>query len=59
MIADVVNFAIAGIGFCYAAGRLIFYRGIAASMNTVMTENWTGRRNEDRGRNISDSTKDF
>jgi hypothetical protein len=38
MIADVVNFAIAGIGFCHAAGRLIFYKGIAASMNTVMTK---------------------
>jgi hypothetical protein len=59
MIADVVNFAIAGIGFCHAAGRLIFYKGITASMKTVMTENWTGRRNEDRGRNISASTEDF
>ena len=28
MIADMVNAAIAGIGFCHAAGRLIFYRGI-------------------------------
>jgi len=26
MIADVVNFAIMGIAFCHAAGRLILHR---------------------------------
>jgi hypothetical protein len=58
MIADVVNAAIAGIGFCQAAGRLIFYRGIKGS-NAVITENWVEPLSEHRERNISDSTKDL
>jgi hypothetical protein len=31
MIAEIVNAAIAGIGFCHAAGRLIFYREAKAA----------------------------
>ncbi|WP_157088097.1 hypothetical protein [Bradyrhizobium jicamae] len=57
MIADMVNAAIAGIGFCHAAGRLIFHRGIK-SRNAVITENWIEPPSEHRGRNISDSTRD-
>ncbi len=58
MIAEMVNAAIAGIGFCHAAGRLIFYRGIKGS-NAVITENWVEPLSEHRERNISDSTKDL
>jgi hypothetical protein len=58
MIADVVNAAIAGIGFCHAAGRLMFYKGIKAS-NAVITGKWVESLNDDRERNISDSTEDF
>lgn len=35
MIADVVNFAITGISFCHAAGHLIFYKGVTATMSTA------------------------
>jgi hypothetical protein len=58
MIAEMVNAAIAGIGFCHAAGRLIFYRGIKGS-NAVITENCVEPLSEHRERNISDSTKDL
>ena len=58
MIADVVNVAIAGIGFWHAAGRLIFHRGIRGG-NAVSTEKWVEPSSEDRERNISNSTKDF
>jgi len=37
VIADVVSYAIAGIGFIYAAGRLFVRKGFIPSMNTVMT----------------------
>lgn len=56
MIADVVNAAIMGIGFCHAAGHLIFYRGIRGG-NAVTTEEWVEPLSEHRERNISDSTK--
>ena len=42
MIADVVNYAVAGIGFLHAAGRLFVRKGF--SVNTVMTQNWIRRR---------------
>jgi hypothetical protein len=58
MIADMVNAAIAGIGFCHAAGRLIFYRGIKGS-NAVITDDWVEPLSEHRERNISDSTRDL
>ena len=51
MIADVVNHAIAGIGFLHAAGRLFIPKGF--SVNTVMTQNWIRWR----VRNISALTK--
>jgi len=58
MIADVVNAAIAGIGFCHAAGRLIFHRGIRGSA-AVTAEKWDEPLNEHRERNICDSTKEL
>jgi hypothetical protein len=51
MIADVVNFAVMGIAFCHAAGRLILHKGVARSMNTVRTQR--------RAWNISASAKDL
>jgi hypothetical protein len=57
MIADVVIFAIAGFDFCHAAGRLIIYKRLTASMNTVMSQNWTGRRYRYRARIFSALTK--
>jgi len=57
VIADVVNYAIAGIGFIHAVGRLFVSKGFTASVNTVMTQNWTRRRHQYRERNISALTK--
>ena len=37
MIADVVSYAIAGIGFIHAVGRSFVPKGFIPSMNTVMT----------------------
>jgi hypothetical protein len=37
VIADVVSYAIAGIGFIYAAGRLFVRKGFTTSINNVMT----------------------
>jgi hypothetical protein len=41
MIADVLTFAISGIGFCHAAGSMILHKGFVAGKNTIMTQNWT------------------
>jgi hypothetical protein len=57
VITDVVNYAIAGIGFIHALGRLFVCKGFTASMNTVMTQNWTRRRDQCPERNISALTK--
>jgi hypothetical protein len=57
VIADVVNYAIAGIGFIHAAGRLFVSKGFTAGLNAVVTQNWTGRRDQYRERNISALTK--
>jgi hypothetical protein len=57
VIADVVNYAIAGIGFIHAVGRLFVSKGFTASVNTVMTQNWTRRGDQYRERNISALTK--
>ena len=57
MIADVVNHAIAGIGFIHAVGRLIVRKRLAASMNTVMTQKRARRQDQCPGRNISALTK--
>jgi hypothetical protein len=53
VIADVVNYAIAGIGFIHALGRLFVRKGFAASLNTVMMQNWIRRRDQCQERNIS------
>ena len=53
MIADVVNYAIAGMGFIHALGRLLIRKGLAAGMNTVMTQNSPRGRDQCRERNIS------
>jgi hypothetical protein len=55
VIADVVNYAIAGIGFLHAAGRLFVRKGF--SVNTVMTQNWSRQRDQRRERNISALTE--
>ena len=55
MIADVVNYAIAGIGFLHAAGRLFVRKGF--SVNTDMTQNWSRQRDQCRERNISALTE--
>jgi hypothetical protein len=57
VIADVVNYAIAGIGFIHAVGRLFVRKIVTANKNTVMTQNWTRRRDQSRERNISALTK--
>jgi hypothetical protein len=57
VIADVVNHTIAGIGFIHAVGRLIVRKGLAASMNTVMTQKRARRQDQYPGRNISALTK--
>jgi hypothetical protein len=59
MIADVVNFAIVGIGFCHAAGRSVLYKTLAAGMNTVMSQNWVRRRHRYRAWIFSALTKDL
>jgi hypothetical protein len=59
MIADVVNLAVVGIGFCHAAGRLILYKGLAASVNIVMSQNWGRRRHRYRARIVSTLSKDL
>lgn len=52
MIADVVNYAIAGIDFIHAVGRVVIRNRLAAGMNIVMTQNgitrrWAQRRERD------------
>jgi hypothetical protein len=37
VIADVVSYGIAGIGFIYAVGRSFVPKGFIPSMNTVIT----------------------
>jgi hypothetical protein len=59
MIAEVVNFAIVGIGFCHAAGRSILSKRLAAGMNTVMSQNWVKRRCRYRARIVPGLTKDL
>ncbi len=54
MIADVVNAAIAGIGFCHAAGRLIFHPRDQKQRRCITAEKWDEPLNEHRERNICD-----
>jgi hypothetical protein len=56
VIADVASYAITGIGFIHALGRLFVRKGFTASLNTVMTQNWIRRRGQCRERNISART---
>jgi hypothetical protein len=57
VIADMVNFVIAGLGFINAAGRLFVRERFSAGMNTVMTQNGTRRRDRSREPNISALTE--
>jgi hypothetical protein len=57
VIADVVNYAIAGIGVIHAAARLFVRKTVTADKNTVMTQNWTRRRDQCRERNSCAPTK--
>ncbi len=59
MIADVVNLAIAGIGFCHTASRLIFRKGFAARVNVLVMQKWTRWLDRSVTRNISALSKDF
>jgi hypothetical protein len=57
MIGDVINHAIAGIGFIRAVSQLIVRKGLAASTNTFMTQKWARRHDRYQGPNISVLTK--
>lgn len=57
MIADMVNCAIAGLGFIHAAGRLFVCERFSPGMNTVMTQNGTRRRDRGQEPNISALTE--
>jgi hypothetical protein len=57
VIADMVNCAIAGIGFIHAAGRLFVRERFSAGMNTVVTQNGTRRPDQSREPNISALTE--
>jgi hypothetical protein len=53
MIADVVNYCVAGIDFIHAVGRLFVRKFFSASKNTVMTQNGTTLRDQCREPDIS------
>jgi hypothetical protein len=57
VIADVVNYAIAAIGFIHAVGRLFVRKTVTANKNTVMTQKWIRRRDQCLERNICALTK--
>jgi hypothetical protein len=59
MIADVVNFVIVGMGFCRAAGGPILWKGLAAGVNRVISEDWVTQRHRYRARILFALTKDF
>jgi hypothetical protein len=40
MIADAVYLAIAGIGFCHAAGRSVFSNRLRGGMATLVPQAW-------------------
>jgi hypothetical protein len=56
MIADAVYLAVAGVGFCHAAGRSIFSSGLKAKMITLVPQAWIRERCRFR-RNRSASIK--
>jgi hypothetical protein len=53
VIADLVTYAIAGLGFIHAAGRLFVRDKFSAGMNTATRQNRVGRRDLCRERDIS------
>jgi hypothetical protein len=54
MIADAVYLAIAGIGFCHAAGRSIFSSRLKLGMATLVPQGWIrGRRRFQRNSSAS------
>jgi hypothetical protein len=54
MIADAVYLAIAGIGFCHAAGRSIFSSRLRVGMVTLGPQAWIrGRRRFQRSYSAS------
>jgi hypothetical protein len=53
VIAEVVTYTIAGLGFIHAAGRLFVRENFSTGMNTVMTQNGVTRRGQYRERDIS------
>jgi len=54
MIADAVYLAVAGVGFCHAAGRSILSSGLKAGMNALVPKAWTrGRRRLRRNHSTS------
>jgi hypothetical protein len=57
VIADVVTYAIAASGLIHAVGRLFVRKTVTANKNTVMTQKWTGRRDQCLERNICALTK--
>jgi hypothetical protein len=57
VIVDMVNCAIAGLGFIHAAGRLFVRERFSPGMNTVMTQNGTRRRDRSQEPNISALTE--
>jgi hypothetical protein len=59
MIADVVNLAVTGIGFCHAASRLIFQKGFTARVNVVVMQKWSKWVDRSVTRSISALSKDF
>jgi len=48
MIADAVYLAIAGIGFCHAAGRSIISSKLRSRLTALMPKSWFGRRRRSR-----------
>jgi hypothetical protein len=52
VIAEVVTYAIAGLRFIHAAGRLFVRDNFSAGMNTVMRQNGVARRAPCRERDI-------
>jgi hypothetical protein len=46
VIADVVSYAIAGLGFLHAAGRLFVRKNFSAGVNTIVMQNEARRRDQ-------------
>jgi hypothetical protein len=57
MIANAVYLAIAGIGFCHAAGRSIFNNRLKVGVTTLVPQVWIRGRRRRFQRNHSVSIK--